>query len=516
MRSNIGVRCRWCRAAAVFSAVVTALSVLTAPGVQADTPKAGTEQAAQPATLLVPVERFAALPLLSRVTLSPDGQKFAALMSHGRNTYLVTRATTGGGALKTLLSTDNKEHYFNWIRWANNDRVVVSVRFASSRYFVGTVETRLLSIKAEGGEIVSLVHADRVTGSMRGATEVRQIQDRVIDWLPADGQHLLLELTEKGSAEPAVYKVNVNTGRRTIVKAPERHVRRWVSDTQGRVRASIHRDDGISQVRVASVDGKEWRTLWTFSRGKDEVWPMGFGLDPSELYVLADHDGRRAVFSVRLDDPTLQRTLRFAHPTQDAYGALLRSPVTREVIGLRRSAEDDEGGQTRTELWASAWRAQMQAIDAALPQRDNLLLDISRDEQRYLIRSESSRQPREFYIGDRKTGQISLLGGTYPDLDVTLLAGKVRQTIKARDGLELDSFLTLPKGRTVGDSGLPLPLVLLPHGGPPLMRASTRGPSSWRVAGMRCCRSISAAPTATATTSAPPDSNAGGWKCRTT
>ena len=474
MTSNILVRCR---AAAVLAAAVIALSAITTPRVQADTPKAATEHAAQAPAKPVPVERFAALPLLSQVTLSPDGQKLAALMSRGGNTYLVTRATTSNGTLKALLSTDNKEHYFNWIRWVNNDRLVVSLRFASRRYFVGTVETRLLSIKAEGGEVVNLVHANRVSGSMRGATEVRQIQDRVIDWLPADGQHVLLELAEGGSAEPAVYKVNINTGQRTIVKAPERDVRRWGTDAQGRVRVGVHRDGGTSQVRIASVDGKEWRTLWTFSRGKDEVWPMGFGLDPNELYVRADHEGRRAVFLVRLDDPTLKRTLRFSHPTQDAYGALLRSPVTREVIGLRRSAEDDEGGQTRTELWEPAWRAQMKAIDVALPQRDNLLLDISRDEQRYLLRSESSRQPREFYVGDRKTGQISLLGGTYPDLDVALLAGKQRQTIKARDGLELDSFLTLPKGRTVGDGGAPLPLVLLPHGGP--QSADDAGFDTW-------------------------------------
>ncbi|EYC50108.1 peptidase S9 [Hylemonella gracilis str. Niagara R] len=412
------------------------------------------------------LERFAALPLLSQVTLSPDGQKLAMLMNRGGSTYLVTRATASNDAPKALLHSDNKEYHFNWIRWVNNDRIVVSLRFASRRNFVGTIETRLLSIKAEGGEVVNLVRADSVSGSARRATIVRQIQDRVIDWLPTDDQHLLLALSNPGSEAPAVYKVNVNTGQRTIIKVPERHVQWWVTDAQGRVRAGVRHEDGTSEVRVASADGKEWRTLWTFSLGQDEVWPLGFGQDPNELYVLAAHEGRRAVFSVRLDDLSLKKTLRFAHPTQDVHGDLLRSPVTQEVIGLRRSPDDDESGQIRAELWEPIWRAQMQAIDAALPQRENLLIDISRDGQLYLISSESSRQPREFYMGDRRTGRVTLLGGTYPDLDVTLLAGKWRQRIKARDGLELDSFLSLPKDRAVGDGGAPLPLVLLPHGGP--------------------------------------------------
>ncbi len=440
------------------AAVFAAFMVFTGAGALAETPKAAPKPA--------PVEHFAALPMLSQVKLSPDGQKLAYLMSRGGNTYLVTRAVAGNGATKALLSTDNKEYYFKWIRWANNDRIVVSLRYASRRNFVATIETRLLSIKAEGSDVVSLVHAERVSGSIGGATVVRQIQDRVIDWLPADGQHLLLELAEPGTATPAVFKVNLNTGRRLIVKAPERHVEHWVTDVQGRVRAAVRRDEGTSEVRVASVDGQEWRTLWAYRRGEPSVSPMGFGLDPNELYIRADHEGRRAVFSVRLDDPALKRTLRFADPEHDAYGGLVRSPATGEVIGLRRSAEgDDEDGDARAHFWNAAWRAQMRAVDAGLPQRDNYLLDISRDEQRYLVYSESSRQPAEYYLGDRKTGELSLLGGTYPDIDVATLSGKHRLPFKSRDGLQLDSYLTLPKGRTVGDGGAPLPMVLLSHVG---------------------------------------------------
>lgn len=462
------IRVRRCRqlVMVVFAATVAVVLANLKSEAHAGDLEIRPQHAVQPMNKSLALERFAALPLLSQVTLSPDGQKLAMLMNRGGSTYLVTRATASNDAPKALLHSDNKEYHFNWIRWVNNDRIVVSLRFASRRNFVGTIETRLLSIKAEGGEVVNLVRADSVSGSARRATIVRQIQDRVIDWSPTDDQHLLLALSNPGSDAPAVYKVNVNTGQRTIIKVPERHVQWWVTDAQGRVRAGVRHEDGTSEVRVASADGKEWRTLWTFSLGQDEVWPLGFGQDPNELYVLAAHEGRRAVFSVRLDDLSLKKTLRFAHPTQDVHGDLLRSPVTQEVIGLRRSPDDDESGQIRAELWEPIWRAQMQAIDAALPQRENLLIDISRDGQLYLISSESSRQPREFYMGDRRTGRVTLLGGTYPDLDVTLLAGKWRQRIKARDGLELDSFLSLPKDRAVGDGGAPLPLVLLPHGGP--------------------------------------------------
>ncbi len=415
-----------------------------------------------------PIERFAALPFLSQVRLSPDGQRIAALMNRGGKTYLIVRPVAGREAPKALLNTDNAQYHFNWIRWVNDERVVASLRFASRRHFVGTTETRLLSIKADSGEVLNLVRADRVAGSMRRGGQAPQVQDQVVDWLPRDGHHLLLSLPEPGSTDDGVYKVNVDTGQRTRVKAPERNVHRWLTDAQGRVRVAVQLDDGTYQVRLADVDGKAWRTLWSFRATEDRlVWPLGFGLDPNELYVRAYHDGRMAVFSVRVDDPALPRRLRLAHPKMDIYGSLLRSPATGEVIGLHGSGDDDDAADgPRTELWDAAWRAEMKAVDAGLPRRDNLLLDISRDERFYLLHSENSRQPAEYYVGDRKSGELALLGGTYPDLDTARLAGKQRVTIQARDGLPLDAYLTLPHGRGVGDGRAPLAMVLLPHGGP--------------------------------------------------
>lgn len=411
-----------------------------------------------------PVDKFASLPLVSQVSLSPNGEQIAALMNIEGRTALVVQSP--GHKPKSILATDNREFHFSWARWVNDERLVASVRFASRRGFVGTVETRLLSIKADGTGAVNLVPATRVPGSMAGTLVTHQIQDRVIDWLPHDGKHLLLELVEAGSAWPAVYKVNVDTGRRSSIRSSERHVHRWLSDAQGRVRAGRWYEDGMTEVRMRSPDGNEWRSLWRAGAGRNSVWPLGFGSDPQELFVSADHQGRRAIFSVRLDDPALARTLRAAHPKYDVAGDLLRSPKTGEVLGLRMDTDDGQAAGLRTELWSPTWRSQLMAVDLALPGRRNVLLDISHDEERYLILSSGSRQPPEYYVGNRRNGELALVAGTYPQLDPALLAGKSRVTIKARDGLPLDAYLTLPRGRTPEDGGPALPMVLLPHGGP--------------------------------------------------
>ena len=158
---------------------------------------------------------------------------------------------------------------------------------------------------------------------------------------------------------------------------------------------SVRDDDGKIEIRACDPEGQNWRTLWAFSEMKDRVWPLGFGLDPQELYVRAHHGGRLAVFTVRLDDAALPKRLRLANPRNDVSGQLLRSPLSGEVLGLRTRSDDQEGDsdETCTELWDDTWRAHAKAIDLGLPQRENLLLDMSRDEQQYLVYSSGNGVP---------------------------------------------------------------------------------------------------------------------------
>ena len=458
MNPRIGLRtaCSIAIATTLFTwlAPVAAQNTSSLPAAASGVPQVATRQ---------PVERFASLPLLEQVRLSPDGQQIAALMNQQGRTLLITRPTAGGKP-KVVLTTDNTQFNFKWARWVRNDRLLVSVRFASRRDFVGTVETRLLAVKADGSAVINLTRNAPVPGSMSGGVS-SQIQDQVIDWLPEDGQYVLLQMPEPGDAAASVYRVNVDTGSRSSIKGAERNIRAWLTDAKHRVRVGVRNNDGDYEIRVCDPDGKNWRTLWAFSDLKDAVWPLGFGLDPQELFVRANHEGRMAVFSVRLDEPGLPRRLRLANSRFDVEGQLVHSPATGEVLGVR-GGDGGNDDDPRAELWEPNWRAQARAIDQGLPRRENSLLDISRDEQRYVVYSSGNGVPGQYYIGDRRTGELALLGETYPELEEDRLVGKHSVKIQARDGLALNSYLTLPAGRRLADKGPAPPLVLLPHGGP--------------------------------------------------
>jgi hypothetical protein len=272
----------------------------------------------------LPLESFASLPALSNVTISPDGKQIAAQLHYQDNTTLITRVIGQNGKPKVILMNDPKEFSIGWARWVNNDRLLVSIRFNGRRYYDKTVETRLLSIKSDGTGLINLVKP-RPEARKRGETEVSQLQDRVVDWMPDDGKHILLQLSDPGDPTPAVYKVDVETGSRGAVKGGERNVYEWMADVQHRVRVAWRVIDGNTaedsrrEASVCDPDGDNWRVIWN-SRVRGGMRPIGFGKDPQELYVLAEHNGRDAVFSLRLDQPGMPRTLRFSHPSLDVSG----------------------------------------------------------------------------------------------------------------------------------------------------------------------------------------------------
>ncbi|HIV70696.1 MAG TPA: S9 family peptidase [Candidatus Aquabacterium excrementipullorum] len=443
------------------TAWLTALGLsLLLIGPQAHGAEAPPVQATQASSL--PTEAYARVPDISQLILSPNGQRIAGLLNVDDDTYLVARDVKED-KLKPVLKADNKSFSIGWAHWVGNERLVVSVRFPSRRGHVRVIESRLLSVPWTGGEPLNLVRSSPFDTSHQQV----QLQDDVVDWLPGDGRHILVQMdADAGSLVPAVYKVDVTNGRREMVHSPRRHVHDWITDGNHRVRVGIRREEKNFEILVCDPDGQNWRTAWRFTLGaKEAVWPMGFGKNPNELYVQADHDGREAIFAVDLSSPDLKRTLKLAHPAQDVDGSLLRSVRTGDVVGVRATGGDDQ----RTDIWDPKLRQLALAIDKALPERNNRLLAFSEDETRYMVYSSGNGIPAEYYLGDRNTGDLFLLAETHPQLPPELLAGKRPVVITSRDGLPLRSYLTLPKavgGRKTAVPPQPLPLVLLPHGGP--------------------------------------------------
>ncbi len=404
----------------------------------------------------LPVEAFASVPVISNVRLSPDGKHVAFLVKvdagevQGAAVRFMHLDTT---EFKTLTYANAKDFVINWIRWANNDQILISARFPAKRWGTPTTETRLMVANIGDGEMRSALPPS----FLRRLDWVPQFQDEIVDILPSDPEHILLEGRFDHKYNSGIVKTSLVKTRVSNVERGRDNAIDWVTDRQHRPRIVVLRDDTTYFIRHQDTDGKRWSILWEFEAfAEDQVWPMGFALDPDVLYVRAYHEGLQAVFKVRVSDPKLERELVFSDPNYDVGGSLIYSAKTNDVIGIRYSSG---GGYT---FWDPQYTKLQDAINNALPDTYNRLYSLSDSERRYIVLATSDTDAGTYYVGDRDKKSLMQLAQRYPELPSELMAEKLPISYEARDGLEIEGYLTMPRGEPEG----PVPAIIFPHGGP--------------------------------------------------
>lgn len=422
----------------------------------------GAIELAQAAQAPLPLRSFSRRPLMEQLALSPDGKRVAALVNGEAGTMLVTRAAAGG-PVQNLMTTDNLEFIFGWIRWINNERLILGLRYPSHREhaYMGvwaTMETRLVAINADGSNLINLIKSRGATAkNLRWA----QIQDEVLDYLP-DGKHVLLQLPASDRVfDTAVYKVNVDTAERSTYFTSRDRIYDWVTDAAHQVRVGFGRtEQGESTVWACDANGRNWRQLAQFGAfDKAHMYPMGFGMDPDQLYLQALHEGLSAVFTLDISKPDSKPVLKLADKRYSLDGSLIHDE-RGEAVGVRKTVL----GETASFYWDPRYMAWQKEIDEALPGRYNRLYAGARNGQDFVLVSELPGKPASYYLanlGDAPS--IKLLAHTFPELQSQPLGSKHEFRYKARDGMELHAYVTRPPGSRDDEK---LPLVVFPHGGP--------------------------------------------------
>ena len=401
----------------------------------------------------IPVEAFASLPLIQTARLSPNGQYLAIHVNIDGYSHIRTLEVGSDKGSVSVASTDNKRFKIRWFDWANDDRLLVSV-FYPSRILTSAalMESELFTVKRDGGDLKTLFNTNRVSW-------VPQARDRVIDMLPDDPKHVLMELDVEQPNLRDVYKVNVDNGRRSRVQVGRKDVSFWFTDRQHRIRGFVRDDNGKVTVEVTEPGERKFRTLWAYDAlSTDRVSPVGFDSNPNILYVRAYHEGRLALFRVDIAEPELTKVLVHADPDYDVEGQLIYSRKSQRVLGLVNTRDNNA-----YIIWDEEYARLFNALQAVLPETRNSIVDFDQSENRYVLFASSYTHPGTYYFGDIEKRQISPVGERYPSLKNVRLSGKTKVQYPASDGTTIDGYLTLPVNRSAGEK---LPAIIFPHGGP--------------------------------------------------
>lgn len=407
-------------------------------------------------TPLIPRETLFANPAKTQPQLSPDGKKLAYLAPDRTGALNVSVETLGRN--DAVAVTAESRRRIESFRWAADGQHIIYIQ------------------DSDGNETWHVYSAHLATRKVHDLTPYKNVRASNLLTNPRYPQEILVALNLRDTHVQDMYRVDLSTRAVRLDTPNPGDVLSWTADDRFIIRAATAFDpkSGHTIVRVRDDKDRPWRDLisWPFedslmfgqATGSSVI--AGFSGNGSSLYLVSamqTDTGQLVEVDVRTG-----RELRVLarHPRSDVATDPDSFPDTRPLVMIDPASRQVQAVAFQYLQWE--WRlldasiaTDWETLSKNLP---GFLRVVSRDraDSKWIIARVSDDRPQQFYLYDRKTRTARSLLAEPPALHQFPTARKKPVELTARDGRRLVSYLTMPAGLT----GRPLPMVLIPHGGP--------------------------------------------------
>ena len=324
-----------------------------------------------------------------------------------------------------------------------------------SNYFWKGGDTLLYTKDFGGDENFHVVAVDASSGKITDLTPFENVRAAVIDDLPQDPQHILVQHNQRDKRAFDVYRVNVKTGAQTLVAQNPGNIVGWQTDHTGAVRMGVASDGVNNTLLYRATEAEPFKPLLT-TDFRTQVNPQFFDAANAKFYAISNRGRDKA--ALVLIDPAKPDTeeLIYAHPKVDLDGAAWSR--VRQTLALAAYNVEKPGRH----YFDAETRRMFERLERKLPGNSLMLQSATLAEDKYIVAAFNDRTQGARYLYDAKADTLALLGEISPWLKTEQMAAMQPIRYTARDGLEIPGYLTLPVGRPAKN----LPCVVNPHGGP--------------------------------------------------
>ena len=413
----------------------------------------GAEAAARDARYAsIPLSNFTLPPLYRDAALSPDGRHIASLRLRNDRYILVTRDLDGPTGGSSYLLDPGQGLSFQWVSWASPNRLLVGLLEWIKIKGDLRLGTRIIAMDPDGGNPIILEDPDRHTNSL--------YVDQVIDVLRNDPAHILINVINDNTGLAEVHRVNLYTAKSDVVVGKRPPVSYWLTDRFAQVRVGYGRSGDDFVIITRNLGAKDFQVLRKQPVTSANVfYPLAFADNPNRLYVESNHQGGPTALYIYNLQTKLFETRVFGHPKVDISNVVIDLP-RNELLGVEYIVDGAKVHYVRPQINRIAG-----LIGQSLAGKHVRILSASMDENRALVFAGSDTDPGRYYVYDRPSSVLTEFGSVNPTLEGASLSPMIAVQYKARDGLEISGYLTLPRG--VQKNATPyLPTIIMPHGGP--------------------------------------------------
>lgn len=407
-------------------------------------------------------------PVVIDTALSPDGARFAVLREERRDdkrmAYILLKGFDEDKPPQRVFLGDFDVYQ---VEWANNDRLLFWVKFTKGANgqqtglwydgeFLPIPVLRVGSVDTNGDNLVILFANQK--SAMRNDFDLAT----VVDYMQDDPRAILMQIWDYGAGAWALHKVDVYTGEAVLVE-------RGVGATDG-----WYTQNGVPMLRWDSNDSGTVVTVMTRAPG-EKAWKPFRKFRRNELKKLDDFnvvaptpEAGVLLVSNRLPGEDTVRVRTFDVRTME-YGKVVAEKEGHDILGAYWDENQALVGVSYMEdrknyvFNDTTFAPHFRGLNTFFRNECNVSLhDVNLDHSRFILHVSGPRLPGAFYTYDRTIHDLQPIGDQRPWLNEERLAPMEARKVKTRDGAEIAAYLTTPIGAGSG----PLPLVVMPHGGP--------------------------------------------------
>ena len=406
-----------------------------------------------------PLEYWALRDVINSVQISPDGKYLALMKIPNRDANPVLEVYDAADLDKEPFRMDGGRMEVTGYDWVGNDDIVVRFR----RKVRDTIDDFNQGVY---GYSIGLLNVEE-----KKITEFKEANPAVENLLPGKPGKIIISMNpgmeERGDRlqrtfrPRAYYELDLDRGSKKLLLQGKLTLGQVEFDGEGNPWFARGYDRGKGEFiwYVRQPDSNDWQEIYRQSEDSFEQFSVQ-GIDPEKpdtLLVIA-HNGRDKAALWEFDVNTKK------------FGDIVYARDDVNVRGTRRHSNDWTNPDTI--VGVSYWTDRMHVeyfdpIEAAtyaqlegiVPEAYMVFITSrSRDGQTLTVYNVGPKDPGTYYL--LKDGAFKAVGSKQPLLQSKDLAEVRYIDWKARDGMKLYGYLTVPKGEP------PYPLIVLPHGGP--------------------------------------------------
>lgn len=404
------------------------------------------------------IEDFIRKQKFEDIKISPTGEYYAASIRVERKTALAILRRADNKVIATMSIPGDRTHVDDFW-WVNANRVLIRPSEKFGALEAPQLTGELYAVNVDGGKGGILV-GQRVQGEGPGTRiqprKVEAVVAFLVDDLPGNDKDVIISVSPF-NADPftRVEKMDVYTGRRLpITQAPVRNAG-FLTDNAGNVRFATGEDTDLSKrMYYRAVDANAWKLIHDSRQSGLAEYPLGFSADDSIVYLQVEQaQGPDAIVAWEIASDKRTEVFRDDNTNPSPIYVEGKLHGVRLIDGLPRAHFFDP---------QSAVAKLYRKLEKAFAGQRVDITSMTADGKLALVLADGDRNPGDFFIFDAVANKAERLLGRKEWIDPQRVAAVKPISFKARDGLEIQGYLTVP----VGGEAKNAPLIIYTHGGP--------------------------------------------------